>query len=77
MALPDFVCNAGGVIGYRSAADATPGQVLAKVEATIGGLIREALGHPSGPLRGACDRAGQFLRGWWGTPPAPPYAPES
>ena len=49
---------------------------LAKVDATIGGLIREALGHPSGALAGACDRAGQFLRGWWGEPPSPPYAPE-
>ncbi len=77
VALPDFVCNAGAVIGYRSASDATPEQVLADVEATITGLIREALGHPSGPLTGACDRAGQFLRSWWGEPPAPPYAPES
>jgi glutamate dehydrogenase (NAD(P)+) len=77
VALPDFVCNAGAVIGYRSAADATPDQVLAAVEATISGFIREALGHPSGPLAGACDRAGQFLRGWWGEPPSPPYAPES
>ncbi len=77
VALPDFVCNAGAVIGYRSVADATPDQVLAHVEATISGLIREALGHPSGPLAGACDRAGQFLRGWWGEPPSPPYAPES
>jgi glutamate dehydrogenase (NAD(P)+) len=76
VALPDFVCNAGAVIGYRSAADATPDQVLADVEATLGGLIREALGHPSGPLAGACDRAEQFLRGWWGEPPRPPYAPE-
>ena len=40
MALPDFVCNAGAVIGYRSPADATPDQVLARVEATISGLIR-------------------------------------
>jgi glutamate dehydrogenase/leucine dehydrogenase len=77
VALPDFVCNAGAVIGYRSADDATPDQVLADVETTISGLIREALGHPSGPLAGACDRAGQFLRGWWGEPPSPPYAPES
>jgi glutamate dehydrogenase (NAD(P)+) len=77
VALPDFVCNAGAVIGYRSAADATPDQVLADVGATIGDLIREALGHPSGPLAGACDRAGQFLHGWWGEPPSPPYAPES
>jgi glutamate dehydrogenase (NAD(P)+) len=77
VALPDFVCNAGAVIGYRSAPDATPAEVLATVEATITGLILEALGHPSGPLAGACERAGRFLRGWWGEPPAPPCAPES
>ena len=75
VALPDFVCNAGAVIGYRSAADATPDEVLAAVEAMVTGLILEALGHPSGPLAGACDRAGRFLRGWWGEPPGPPYAP--
>jgi glutamate dehydrogenase (NAD(P)+) len=77
VALPDFVCNAGAVIGYRSAADATPDEVLAAVEATVSRLILEALGHPSGPLAGACERAGRFLRGWWGEPPAPPYAPEN
>jgi glutamate dehydrogenase (NAD(P)+) len=77
VALPDFVCNAGGVIGYRSGAGATPDEVLASVEATITGLILEALRHPSGPLAGACERAGRFLRGWWGEPPGPPYAPES
>ena len=49
VALPDFVCNAGAVIGYRSAADATPDQVLADVEATITGLIREALRSPVRP----------------------------
>jgi len=76
-ALPDFVCNAGAVIGYRSAADAAPGAVLAAVEATITGLVLEALRHPSGPLAGACERAERFLRGWWGEPPGPPYAPES
>jgi glutamate dehydrogenase/leucine dehydrogenase len=75
MALPDFVCNAGAVIGYRSAVDATPDQVLAKVEARIGELIRAALGHPGGPLAGACEQAGGFLRSWWGEPPGPPFAP--
>jgi glutamate dehydrogenase (NAD(P)+) len=74
VALPDFVCNAGAVIGYRSPADAAPGQVLAAVEATISGLIRQALDHEDGPLAGACERAGAFLRGWWGEPPAPPFA---
>jgi glutamate dehydrogenase (NAD(P)+) len=76
VALPDFVCNAGAVIGYRSAADAAPDEVLAAVEATITGLIREALRHPAGPLAGACERAVRFVRGWWGEPPGPPYAPE-
>jgi glutamate dehydrogenase (NAD(P)+) len=75
VALPDFVCNAGAVIGYRSAVDATPAEVLAAVEARITELIREALPHPGGPLAGACDRAGSFLRTWWGEPPAPPFAP--
>jgi len=75
VALPDFVCNAGAVIGYRSPADATPDQVLAAVEARIGELIRAALGHPDGPLAGACEQAGGFLRSWWGEPPGPPFAP--
>jgi glutamate dehydrogenase/leucine dehydrogenase len=75
VALPDFVCNAGAVIGYRSAADAAPDQVLAAVEARIAGLIGEALGHPGGPLAGACEQAGGFLRSWWGEPPGPPFAP--
>jgi hypothetical protein len=73
--MPDFVCNAGAVIGYRSAADTTPAQVLAAVEARIAGLIGEALGHPAGPLAGACEQAGGFLRSWWGEPPGPPFAP--
>ena len=75
VALPDFVCNAGAVIGYRSAADAAPDQILAAVEARIGELIRAALGHPGGPLAGACEQAGGFLRSWWGDPPGPPFAP--
>jgi len=74
VALPDFVCNAGAVIGYRSAADATPEQVLASVEARIAGLIGAALGHPGGPLAGACEQAAGFLRSWWGEPPGPPFA---
>jgi glutamate dehydrogenase (NAD(P)+) len=74
VALPDFVCNAGAVIGYRSAPEATPGQVLAAVESRITELVLDALGHPGGPLAGACERARAFLRGWWGEPPDPPFA---
>jgi glutamate dehydrogenase (NAD(P)+) len=75
VALPDFVCNAGAVIGYRSADGATTGEVLAAVDDTITQLILEALGHHDGPLAGACERAARFLRGWWGEPPRPPFAP--
>ncbi len=74
VALPDFVCNAGAVIGYRSAADATPGQVLAAVEMKITELVLQALQHPAGPLAGACEHAARFLRTWWGEPPDPPFA---
>ncbi|MGH3408243.1 MAG: hypothetical protein ACRDRJ_37945, partial [Streptosporangiaceae bacterium] len=73
-ALPDFVCNAGAVIGYRSAPDDTPRQVLAAAGATIADLIGEALSHPGGPLAGACEQAAGFLRGWWGPPPDAPFA---
>ena len=75
VALPDFVCNAGAVIGYRSAADDAPGQVLSAVEATITEVILEAMRHPGGLLVGACEQAGKFLRGWWGEPPGSPFAP--
>ena len=44
------------------------------VEARISELIRAALGHPGGPLAGACEQAGGFLRSWWGEPPGPPFA---
>jgi glutamate dehydrogenase/leucine dehydrogenase len=74
LALPDFVCNAGAVMGYRSPADATPQQVLAQVEDTVTALIGAAVQHPAGPLAGACEHAAGFLRGWWGDPPAPPLA---
>jgi glutamate dehydrogenase (NAD(P)+) len=74
VALPDFVCNAGAVIGYRSARDATPEQVLADAGDRIAELILEALSHPGGPLAGACERAAGFMRGWWGDAPGPPFA---
>jgi glutamate dehydrogenase (NAD(P)+) len=75
LALPDFVCNAGAVIGYRSAPQATPGQVLADAGNRITELILDALSDPAGPLAGACQRAARFLRSWRDDPPAPPFAP--
>ncbi len=73
-ALPDFVCNAGAVIGYRSAIDATPDDVLAAASTKITELIEDAMNHRDGPLIGACDRAARFLRSWWGEPPESPFA---
>src|SRR5215831_18153687 len=74
MALPDFVCNAGAVIGYRSPRDATPAAVLSDTEDMVAALIDDALRHEAGPLAGACEHAAAFLRTWWGEPPAPPFA---
>jgi glutamate dehydrogenase (NAD(P)+) len=73
-ALPDFVCNAGAVLGYRSAPEATPAQVFAAVADRISEIISVALSHPSGPLAGACEVAATFLRDWWGDAPPPPFA---
>jgi glutamate dehydrogenase (NAD(P)+) len=73
-ALPDFVCNAGAVIGYRSAAEATPDDVLTTVTEKITEILAVALNHPAGPLTGACEQAASFLRSWWGEPPPPPFA---
>jgi hypothetical protein len=43
---------------------------------TISELMQELLGHQGGPLTAAFERAASFLRGWWGEPPGPPFAPE-
>jgi hypothetical protein len=75
-ALPDFVCNSGAVLGYRAAPDAAPAEVLVAAGNTISELMQELLGHQGGPLTAAFERAASFLRGWWGEPPGPPFAPE-
>jgi glutamate dehydrogenase/leucine dehydrogenase len=75
LALPDFVCNAGAVLGYRSPGDATPEQVLTAAGATIAEVITAVMDHQGGPLAGALAQAQEFLRSWWGEPPAPPFAP--
>jgi hypothetical protein len=73
----DFVCNAGGVLGYESAATATPAEVLAGVESRIRGLVRAAADHPEGPFAGACAIAERFLGSWLdpqALPDGPPLA---
>lgn len=71
----DFICNAGAVIAFRSALDATRAQVLAEVEARIADLVRRASAHSEGPYAGACELARRFLSSWWeGVVPDPPPA---
>ena len=71
----DFVCNAGGVIGYESAAEATPETVLADVGRRVAALVAEAMAHPEGPFPGAVALAEDFIRSWRGDdgmPAGPP-----
>ena len=60
----DFVCNAGGVIGYESPAEATPEAVLGDVEQRLSALVAEAMSHPEGPFAGAVALAEDFIRSW-------------
>ena len=64
LALPDFVCNAGAVLGYLSADAPTHRDVLDIVERRIGGLVRESMADPDGPFAGGCRIAERFLRTW-------------
>ncbi len=77
LALPDFICNAGAVIGYVAFGIETHEEILRLVEKRIGELVRRACEDPRGPLDGACAIAEEFLRGWRGEaglPPGPPLA---
>ncbi len=77
LALPDFVCNAGAVIGYVAFGIETHDEVLRSVERRIGELVQAACEDQRGPLLGACSIAEDFLRGWrgqGGMPPGPPLA---
>jgi glutamate dehydrogenase (NAD(P)+) len=77
LALPDFVCNAGAVIGYVSTELATHRELLERVERRIRELVGEAMRHPGGPFAGGCAMAKRFLRSWRpadGTPAGPPVS---
>jgi hypothetical protein len=52
------------VLGYESAATATPAEILARVESRIGDLVRAAADHQGGPFAGACEMAERFLATW-------------
>jgi Glu/Leu/Phe/Val dehydrogenase, dimerisation domain len=74
-ALGDRVGGAKAGVRGDPADRAGKDALMAAVDDTITGLILAALRHHAGPLAGACELAGRFLRGWWGEPPDPPFAP--
>lgn len=65
-ALPDFVCNAGAVVGYMQPADARPAEVFRAVERRLGRLMEAVGADPRGHFTGACELAERFLRTWRG-----------
>ncbi len=76
-ALPDFVCNAGAVIGYVSNTVTSHQEMLALVERRIDEILGRAMEHPQGPFAGGCAVAEEFLRRWRpssGMPQGPPLA---
>jgi glutamate dehydrogenase (NAD(P)+) len=77
LALPDFICNAGAVLGYVSNTVASHREMLDLVERRIADLITAAMKHPRGAFAGGCSLAEEFLRGWRepsGMPSGPPLA---
>ncbi len=63
--LPDFLCNAGAVIGYTSGTSGS-GELFRHVEKTITKLTSQASADPRGPYEGACAMAEAFLETWRG-----------
>jgi glutamate dehydrogenase (NAD(P)+) len=77
LALPDFICNAGAVLGYVSTSVATHREMLDLVERRIVDLIATAMKHPRGAFAGGCALAEEFLGRWRepsGLPAGPPLA---
>jgi glutamate dehydrogenase/leucine dehydrogenase len=76
-ALPDFVCNAGAVIGYLAPRGTTVDEAFELVEDRVARLITEAGEHPAGHYVGAVKHAERFLTTWrpkHGMPGGPPLA---
>lgn len=61
--LPDFVTTAGHLAAWPESGE-VPADAAAVAGALVGGVIDEVLGHESGPLLGACERAEAFLLTW-------------
>jgi glutamate dehydrogenase (NAD(P)+) len=74
--LPDFVLNAGAVVGFVCG-ESTAAGVLKEAERVVSGLMTEASVDPAGPYDGACRMAERFLATWRppnGMPHGPPLA---
>ena len=63
-ALPDFVCNGGAVLAYRSSPGLTPDEVLRAVDREIGERIEAAKVAKVDPFRHATLLADTFLTTW-------------
>ncbi len=61
LALPDFICNAGAVLGYVSTTIATHREMLELVARRITDLVATAVAHPRGAFAGECALAEKFL----------------
>ncbi len=62
--LPDFVTTGGHLVAWPEADAALPGDLPAAAAALVEGALAEVLGHPAGPLLGACEQAEAFLASW-------------
>src|SRR5215468_2811312 len=64
LALPDFICNAGAVLGYVSTTVSTHREMLDLVSRRITDLIATAIADPRGAFAGGCALAEEFLGRW-------------
>ena len=74
--LPDFVLNAGAVVGFICG-ETTAAGVLNEAERVVSSLMSEASVDPAGAYAGACRIAERFLAMWReaaGMPSGPPLA---
>lgn len=61
--LPDFITTGGHLAAWPESGD-VPSDPQATAAAIVGDAIDEVLGHASGALIGACERAESFLLTW-------------
>src|SRR5262249_1059876 len=78
LALPDFICNAGAVLGYVSTTITTHREMLELVAKRITDLTKTAIAHPRGAFAGGCAGGcarGEGFVGRWRQPPGLPAGP--